>query len=142
MTALLLLVSCSGDDQQSVSQGTVDLSQPATVATSTAGQAHCQGCDIIVISICSLRRDHVGAYGEWPGQSLTPAIDSIAAEGFRFDQAYATSNFTLASLTSMFTGRFGSSTGVLRWGTGLGECGRREPAGGWLCLRAASIAAG
>lgn len=104
-----------------MSQGTVDLSQPATVATSTAGQAHCQGCDIIVISICSLRRDHVGAYGEWPGQSLTPAIDSIAAEGFRFDQAYATSNFTLASLTSMFTGRFGSSTGVLRWGTGLGE---------------------
>ncbi len=117
----LLLFSCTSEEPTTVRGGTVDLSQPVVESTSDAGQALCAGCDILVVSICSLRRDHVGAYGDWPGESLTPTIDALAAEGVRFDQAYATSNFTLASLTSLLTGRFGSSTGVLRWGTGLSE---------------------
>ncbi len=101
-----------------VRPGTVDLDrQPPTDVVGVSGGASCSGCDVIVISLCSLRRDHVGAYGAIAG--LTPSIDRIAAEGVRFDSAYAASNFTLSGLTAELTGRFGSSTGVLGWGKGL-----------------------
>ena len=100
--------------------GTVDLDRaPPTEEVRTAAAAPCAGCDIVVISVCSLRRDHVGAYGVIDG--LTPSIDRLAAESVRFDTAYAGSNFTLASLTALLTGRFGSSTGVVGWGKGLGD---------------------
>lgn len=102
-----------------VHPGTVDLARPpVTDDVSVDAAARCPGCDIVVITACSLRRDHVGAYGEIEG--LTPNVDALAAEGVRFIQAYAASNFTLSSLTAILTGRFGSSTGVLGWGQGLG----------------------
>ncbi len=102
-----------------VRPGTVDLDrQPPTDVVGVSAAASCSGCDVIVISLCSLRRDHVGAYGAIEG--LTPSIDRIAAEGVRFDSAYSASNFTLSALTAELTGRFGSSTGVLGWGKGLG----------------------
>jgi arylsulfatase A-like enzyme len=82
----------------------------------TAG-ARCEACDIVVITVCSLRQDHVGAYWVHPG--LTPRIDALAASGVRFTRAYAASNFTLAGLTAVLTGRFGSSTGVTGWDKGL-----------------------
>ncbi len=66
--------------------------------------------------MCSLRRDHVGLYG---ATTKTPAFDVLAAGGFRMDQAWAASNFTLAGLTAVLTGRFGSSTGVTGWDKGL-----------------------
>lgn len=80
-------------------------------------EALCAGCDVVLITVCSLRRDHVGAYGEIDG--LTPALDTLMAGASRFDRAYSASNFTLASLTAIFTGRFGSTTGVLGWDQGL-----------------------
>ena len=79
--------------------------------------AVCSGCDIVFLSVCSLRKDHVGIYGTHP--YLTPQIDSIASNGFVFERAYAASNFTLAGLTSMLTGMFASSTGVTGWDKGL-----------------------
>lgn len=117
----LLAAACTGEpDGDRVKTGTVDVTKaPAAPTSAPEGQAVCPGCDILLLSVCSLRRDHVSAYGERPG--LTPAIDTIAAEGARFDRAYATSNFTLAAVTSVLSGRFGSSTGVLRWGNGLAD---------------------
>lgn len=101
-----------------VSPGTVSLTVDEPVATETPGSAAaCPGCDILLVTVCSLRRDHVGAYGEMPG--LTPALDELAAGGYRFSRAYAASNFTLASLAATLTGRFGSSTGVTGWDKGL-----------------------
>lgn len=79
--------------------------------------AACEGCDIVLITVCSLRQDHVGAYGVHPG--LTPRIDALAADGARFTRAYAASNFTLAGLTAVLTGRYGSTTGVTGWDKGL-----------------------
>jgi arylsulfatase A-like enzyme len=104
----------------SPSSGVVDLTSPAPKQTGAPdGEALCPGCDILLITACSLRKDHVGAYGTFP--DLTPAIDSIAADGFLFDRAFAASNFTLASLTAVLTGRYGSSSGVTGWDKGLGE---------------------
>ncbi len=87
-----------------------------TTARSTA--ALCRDCDVVLITVCSLRKDHVGAYGELR-PSPTPTIDRLAGGGWRFDRAYAASNFTLASLTAVLTGRFGSTTGVTHWDKGL-----------------------
>jgi arylsulfatase A-like enzyme len=93
-----------------------------TGEASTPGEAPragalCEGCDVVLITVCSLRQDHVGAYGVHP--DLTPRIDAIAAAGTRFTRAYAASNFTLAGLTAVLTGRFGSTTGVTGWDKGL-----------------------
>jgi len=78
--------------------------------------ASCQGCDVYVISVCSLRKDYVGAYGR---EIATPHMDRIATGGARFQRAYSASNFTLAGLTAILTGRFGSTTGVTGWDKGL-----------------------
>jgi arylsulfatase A-like enzyme len=101
-----------------VSPGTVDL-QVAAPAGATPAQtgSMCSGCDVVLVSVCSLRRDHLGAYGDSRG--LTPTIDALAKTSARFTQAYAGANFTLGSLAAMLTGSFGSSTGVLNWGRGL-----------------------
>ena len=48
-----------------------------------------------------------------------PALKELAQGGYHFDTAYAASNFTLASLTAILTGRFGSATGVVGWDKGL-----------------------
>ncbi len=84
---------------------------------SVAGSAACAGCDVVLITVCSLRKDHLGTYGH-PG-ALSPSIDAIAQQGVRFERAYAASNFTLASLTGILTGRYGSATGVTGWDKGL-----------------------
>lgn len=108
----------SGPPMGGVAPGVVHIDEPApTEQSAPRAGAVCPGCDVVLITVCSLRRDHVSAYGEHPG--LTPAIDSIEAGGYRFDNAYAASNFTLASLTAILTGRYGSSTGVLGWDKGL-----------------------
>ncbi len=100
------------------SVGTVDLDRaPPPVTGTLAPDARCAGCDILLVTVCSLRKDHVGAYGVLP--DLTPSADRFAADGFRFEHAYSASNFTLASLSAVLTGRFGSSSGVTGWHKGL-----------------------
>jgi arylsulfatase A-like enzyme len=73
---------------------------------------------VVLITLCSLRKDHVGVYGA-VAPSPTPSIDRLARGGWHFSRAYAASNFTLASLTAVLTGRFGSTTGVTHWDKGL-----------------------
>ena len=89
---------------------------PEELETTTKGAA-CEGCDVVLITVCSLRKDHLGTYG-FPAE-ISPAVDGLAAKGVRFNQAYAASNFTLASLTGLLTGRYGSATGVTGWDKGL-----------------------
>ena len=107
--------------------GTVDLNRAPPVAgpSEFTPDALCPGCDVVLISVCSLRADHLGVYGDRRG--LTPNIDKLASTGTRFEQAYAGANFTLGSLTTMLTGNFGSTTGVLNWGRGLPERYRTLP---------------
>lgn len=100
------------------SVGTVDITRETPEPTGTLDAAAvCAGCDILVVTACSLRKDFIGAYGEHP--DLTPNADRFAADGFRFEHAYSASNFTLASLSAVLTGRFGSSSGVTGWHKGL-----------------------
>ena len=81
-----------------------------------ASDAVCADCDVVLVTMCSVRRDHVDVYND---RGITPALSELASGGYHFDTAYAASNFTLASLTAILTGRFGSSTGVVGWDKGL-----------------------
>jgi arylsulfatase A-like enzyme len=60
--------------------------------------------NVVVITVDTLRADHVGAYGH--GAARTPAMDGLARDGVRFDRAYATAPITLTSHASLMTGRY------------------------------------
>ncbi|MBD3385658.1 sulfatase-like hydrolase/transferase [candidate division KSB1 bacterium] len=57
---------------------------------------------IILLTIDTLRADFVSCYNS--DFTRTPNIDSIAEEGIRFENAMATSPWTLPSFASLFTG--------------------------------------
>ncbi|HET7560749.1 MAG TPA: sulfatase, partial [Limnochordia bacterium] len=57
----------------------------------------------ILISLDTLRADHLGCYGY--ARCTSPHLDAYAAGGVRFTQAYAQSIPTHPSHTTMFTGR-------------------------------------
>ena len=60
--------------------------------------------NVVIITIDTLRADHVGAYGYRAAR--TPAMDGLAREGVRFDRAFATAPITLTSHASLMTGRY------------------------------------
>ena len=65
---------------------------------------------IILISIDTLRADHLPAYGY--KQVTTPAIDALAADGVVFERAYAHAPQTLPSHAAMLSGRLPFDTDV------------------------------
>ena len=65
---------------------------------------------IILISIDTLRADHLPAYGY--KQVKTPAIDALAADGVVFERAYSHSPQTLPAHASLLSGQLPVETGV------------------------------
>jgi len=59
---------------------------------------------IVIVTIDSLRPDHVGAYGAT--RPTTPNLDALARRALVFERAYATGSSTRFSLPSLVTGRF------------------------------------
>jgi len=66
--------------------------------------------NVVVITIDTLRADHVGCYGY--KQIHTPNIDALAADGARFERAYTAVPVTLPSHTVMFTGTYPMLNGM------------------------------
>ncbi|HZQ96800.1 MAG TPA: sulfatase-like hydrolase/transferase [Candidatus Sulfotelmatobacter sp.] len=66
--------------------------------------------DVLLITIDTLRADHVGAYGFKNAQ--TPTIDGLARTGVLFEHAYSQVPLTLASHTSLLTGTYPFHNGV------------------------------
>ncbi|MGD0693450.1 MAG: sulfatase-like hydrolase/transferase [Terriglobia bacterium] len=62
------------------------------------------GPPVLLITIDTLRADHVGCYGYADVQ--TPAIDFLAAQGVRFDDALAQVPLTLPSHASILSGTY------------------------------------
>jgi arylsulfatase A-like enzyme/cytochrome c-type biogenesis protein CcmH/NrfG len=73
--------------------------------------------DVFLITIDTLRADHVACYGYKDVE--TPAIDSIAADGIRFTHAYTHSPITNTSHTTILTGLLPSVHGVTDFGIPL-----------------------
>ena len=65
---------------------------------------------IVVISIDTLRADHLPVYGYRKGH--TPAIDELARDGVVFERAYSHSPQTLPAHASLLSGRLPFETGV------------------------------
>ena len=70
--------------------------------------------DVFLITIDTLRADHVGCYGDPDIQ--TPALDSLANDGIRFANAFTPSPITNTSHASILTGLLPSTHGVMDFG--------------------------
>ena len=66
--------------------------------------------NVVLITIDTLRADHVGCYGY--KQIKTPNIDGLAADGARFERAFAVVPVTLPSHTTMLTGTYPMLSGM------------------------------
>src|SRR6266571_3217362 len=91
----------------------------ATSASLAAGSPQKQAStpNVFLVTIDTLRADHVRCYGDEHIQ--TPALDSLAKDGFRFQQAFTPSPITNTSHATILTGLLPSSHGVTDFAVAL-----------------------
>jgi arylsulfatase len=65
---------------------------------------------VVLISVDTLRADHLGSYGY--GRLTSPGIDALAREGILFEDVSAPSPWTLPSHASLLTGLYPSRHGL------------------------------
>lgn len=82
----------------------------ATVACGNGRPAPPARPNILLYLIDTLRADSLGCYGNPVVE--TPNLDVLASEGMLFEQAFAPSSWTRASMASIFTGLAASAHGV------------------------------
>src|SRR5436190_22783891 len=66
--------------------------------------------NLLLITIDTLRADHVGVYGATTG--ATPALDALASSGARFDQVQTAVPLTGPSHATILTGQYPPAHGV------------------------------
>ena len=76
--------------------------------TEPAGEAR----NAVVISLCSVRADHMSLYGY--RRETTPALAAFAREAWVFDHAVTQWPKTVPAFSALLTGRYGHTTGVMR----------------------------
>ncbi len=72
---------------------------------------------IVLISLDTLRADHLGTYGHH--RQTSPVLDSFAADGTVFEDANSTAPWTLPAHASMLTGLYPLNHRVLTFDTAL-----------------------
>ena len=82
----------------------------AALATTAWSQTPKALPDVYLITLDTLRADHVGCYGY--KQVETPALDALAADGVRFTEAFTHSPITNTSHITILTGLLPSVHGV------------------------------
>jgi arylsulfatase A-like enzyme len=82
-------------------------------ARSSTGQ--CRRCNVILISIDSLRADHLGIYGY--SRSTSPNIDAFAKNSLLFNNFYSTAYLTPISEGSVQTGLHPEANGLISFRT-------------------------
>lgn len=83
LPALAVIVGCKGESRSSPTR------------------ANCEGCNVLLISIDTLRASRLGCYGG--PRPTSPGIDALAAESTLFENASACSYHTADSHASIFT---------------------------------------
>ena len=73
--------------------------------------ARVEGPNVVLISIDTLRADHLGCYGY--ERDTSPIIDGIAAEGALFEQHITSAPWTLPAHAALFTSVPDSVHGVV-----------------------------
>jgi arylsulfatase A-like enzyme len=101
--------------------------EPAGPALELAGR------DVLLVTIDSLRADHVGAYGYERG--VTPALDALARDGAVFTAAYSPTPQGAYAITSLMTAKYmrplllqGLGEGSETWAEALRRYGYRTAA--------------
>src|SRR3954470_8617921 len=69
-----------------------------------------RGANVLLVSIDTLRRDRIGAFGNRDG--LTPHLDRLAADGVRYTRAFSPVPMTLPAHASLLTGLLPQHHGV------------------------------
>lgn len=87
------------------------IASPTHMQAASSTSKHCP-LNIILVSIDTLRADHLGCYGY--ARSTSPFIDSLARRGVRFNKAFANASWTLPSHVSLMTSRYPHAHGVER----------------------------
>lgn len=79
---------------------------------------HCLNRDdkpnVLLVSIDSLRSDHLSCYGY--KRNTSPTIDELAKEGVLFSKAFAQSSHTATSLSTILTSTLPHTHSLLEWG--------------------------
>lgn len=89
---------------------------PALVFALLLGALAICGCgrrqpgDLLLITVDTLRADHLGIYGY--ARDTSPEIDAFFGDAAIFERAYATSAYTSASTASLLTGKLPQEHGV------------------------------
>jgi arylsulfatase A-like enzyme/Tfp pilus assembly protein PilF len=81
-----------------------------TAAQATAQTPQKSAPNVVLMTIDTLRADHLGCYGY--KQIKTPNIDGLAADSSRFERAYTVVPVTLPSHTAMLTGTYPMLSGM------------------------------
>lgn len=79
-----------------------------------------RGRTVVLLTVDTLRRDHVGAFPDAALPDATPALDALIAGSTRFDEAVAPAPLTLPSHAAMLSG-------VAPWESGVVLNGRPVP---------------
>ena len=82
----------------------------AALAAAALSSAAWPAPNVVVIDICSVRADHIGAYGY--GRDTTPRIDGLARGGALFENALAQGSWCLPNYASLFTGQPSEAHGL------------------------------
>lgn len=75
--------------------------------------------NILFIIVDALRKRNLSCYGY--NEKTSPTIDNLADKGVLFENAYSCTNSTDASLTTIFSGRYPSSHGIISHGERIGQ---------------------
>jgi arylsulfatase A-like enzyme/Flp pilus assembly protein TadD len=91
-------------------------------ARSNASSDHAEhsgqtGWNLLVITVDTLRPDHLGCYGD--RDIHTPNIDALAGDGTKFLRAYTPVPITLPSHTVIFTGTYPTRSGIHDFGANV-----------------------
>jgi len=73
--------------------------------------------NIVFIAIDALRAKNLGCYGY--SKKVSPNIDNLAISGLLFEDAYTCINYTDPSFTTIFTGKYPLSHGIINHGPKL-----------------------
>ena len=97
-------------------------SEPASESATPEVEASADACptavlreavgrrSVVFVLVDTLRRDRLGAHG---GPAHTPVFDALAADGLRFERAWANAPWTKPSIATLFTGLHPSQHGVV-----------------------------
>jgi len=80
------------------------------VLAGACGRSHRQPPNVLLISLDTLRADHVGCYGY--ERDTTPFLDEFAASAVRFESAFVNTHSTAPSHSTLLSSRYQETHGV------------------------------